>query len=474
MSVKQKLDNNTILDLLDDVSRKIILEEFIAKHYTSGAVYLNAILNMLYTLEKQDVTTLTINDYQKIIPDKDHQTPQDKYCASFFRFLYAYDYLKNTEGFESIMLKTNSISHFEALKMKKASEENTEPKEETENALSIEDILMIQNVLNKETENIEMIKIGLVWHMLFETEIPVTTLKKLKSNQFMDGYITTSKKNYKIPEKYQIISSYLNKRSPNSGFSSINDWMKKLGEIAGVGYLYPQKIINTKNQNMVPCSNCLEKYSNIVDNWMSVNNRIICTNCFEKLKKKDSIIAETVPGENINIFNDSSKEIEISSIVYTFDELRKDIPATVDFKKLREYQEKIGKMGEAYVYDVECVELLGSRYEGKVDNTKALDPSNGYDILSFNKLDGSELHIEVKTTADDDSDFYLSKNELDTAKRMKSQGEIYLIYRVTNILAENKDDIKVEIIKDISDNNDFEFIETNYRVRKMNFADSGI
>lgn len=123
---------------------------------------------------------------------------------------------------------------------------------------------------------------------------------------------------------------------------------------------------------------------------------------------------------------------------------------------------------------MECVELLGSRYEGKVDNTKALDPSNGYDILSYNKLDGSELHIEVKTTADDDSDFYLSKNELDTAKRMKSQGEIYLIYRVTNILAENKDDIKVEIIKDISDNNDFEFIETNYRVRKMNFADSGI
>lgn len=55
----------------------------------------------------------------------------------------------------------------------------------------------------------------------------------------------------------------------------------------------------------------------------------------------------------------------------------------------------------------------------------------GFDILSFDDT-GKPVCIEVKTTAGDDPDFVLTKQEYHKAVKMTSNGTDYLIYRHTN------------------------------------------
>lgn len=459
---KKKPDTNELLDRLEYETKELVINEFVTKHYkeNSHKVYLNAIANMFNELDKRKAADLTIDDYYKIVPINRMKTAQETYCDSFFKFLFAYDYLSNPKGFEKIWTKDSSVKHFNRPKNSKNN------KEELQQALNFEEIGIIQSILSKETENIEMLKMGFVWYMLFETDCPIDSLKRVKSQQFKNGELIISKKyKYHVPQKYHTIFDHLNERA-YSGFYNLHDWVKKLGDLAGIGYLYPQKIALTRKQNMIPCGNCKKEYTNTNDNWISVNNRIICKNCYHSLKKKVILKIDAIREEKIDNLINTFQEINISSIVYTFDELRRKTSLSIDYLKLREFQDHIGKLGEAFVYDIEYKKLLGTKYEDKIDNTKAIDQRNGYDILSF-ELDGTLLHIEVKTTIFKESDFFISENELNTAKSMKEQGKKYLVYRVSDILSQNKEDIKVEIINDISDNKSYKFIETNYRVKRI-------
>jgi hypothetical protein len=467
LSKQNILDNNEMLDLLEPKTRKLILEDFLAKHYMKGSHknYISAISRMFYFLEKISASELTVKDFKKIVPNK-NKSPQETYCESFFRFLFAYNHLRNSDGFEDIWTKQSSIKHFEALKRnlnKKV--DDTEDITRNANSLNFKEITLIQNVLSRETQNIEIIKMGFVWYMLFETDCSVEELKKLKSDQYDNGYITTYKrKNYRVPEKYRILFEHLNERV-YSGFYNLNDWTKKLGKIVGIENLYPSRIKLTRKQNLIPCGNCGKKYMNISKNWKVVNNRIVCMSCYESLKKNEFMMCEDLVTEVFEHYDVSYRETEISSIVYTFDELKNKIPNSINYRELQEFQERIGKLGEAFVYEYECEKLIGSEYEGKVDNTKALDPSNGYDILSYD-LDGTELYIEVKTSINNNSDFFITANELNTFKKMKQEGKKYLIYKVTNILSENKNDIRIEKIEDIFNSKEYELIEISYKVKK--------
>jgi Domain of unknown function (DUF3883) len=96
-------------------------------------------------------------------------------------------------------------------------------------------------------------------------------------------------------------------------------------------------------------------------------------------------------------------------------------------------RERIGLLGEELIFRQEKTRLKKS---GRIDLAEKVrlvssDDDYSYDILSF-MLDGSELHIEVKTTtrsAINDNGFWLSESERLTAR----DDEHWAIYRVWNI-----------------------------------------
>ncbi|KOR90370.1 DUF3883 domain-containing protein [Paenibacillus solani] len=155
--------------------------------------------------------------------------------------------------------------------------------------------------------------------------------------------------------------------------------------------------------------------------------------------------------------------LEASSILYSYNELRSKFPDNIDYLKLHEIQIQIGKLGEAFAYEYELTKLYVTEYQALVDNSKAADPTNGYDILSFD-TDGTKLYIEVKTSINDESDFYITQNEIDTARDCLSRGEKYLIYRITNIMDE-RSRVKVNVISDIINSNIYVVEPYHYKVR---------
>jgi hypothetical protein len=151
------------------------------------------------------------------------------------------------------------------------------------------------------------------------------------------------------------------------------------------------------------------------------------------------------------------------SILYSYEDLKRKIQKKpIDFLKLHELQIEIGKLGEAYVYQYECKKLKGTEYINKIDERKALDPANGYDILSYTR-DGKPLYIEVKATTGTENFFYLSNHELETARRMKNEGLTYLVYFVQEVMSDNP---KLEIVEDITSNENFTLGEYNWKVTR--------
>lgn len=96
-----------------------------------------------------------------------------------------------------------------------------------------------------------------------------------------------------------------------------------------------------------------------------------------------------------------------------------------------------GLKGERYVVEYEKSQLQGNKkLQSKVEQVSVTQGDGlGYDILSFNP-DGSEKHIEVKTTTDSENiPFYISQNERQYAKEDNSS---YWLYRVYDINKEAK------------------------------------
>lgn len=144
-------------------------------------------------------------------------------------------------------------------------------------------------------------------------------------------------------------------------------------------------------------------------------------------------------------------------------QLGASFPETIlDYLKLEELRQQIGEIGENYVYELERERLrkAGSKYADKVSRAPAKNPENGYDILSYTE-DGREIHIEVKSTTENlNEPFYMTKNERQTASRVRANGGIYQIHRVYNIGRE----IAVFVYKDESM---FRIEEILYRIEPI-------
>lgn len=286
-SRKEKLDTRELLSELTEQTQKVV-SDFL-KYYKpiSHSSYISAISNLFYVTGKGDVTLLDIADLrhmQEIFRNKETKGSDDKYTESFFKYIYAFNIIKNPQGFEKVWIKEKLISHFNGLLKK-----TNEVKKEYSPALTLEEITSIQQLMDLDyQDNMRMLKISFYWYLIFQTDCTVNEILKLVASDY-DYESHTIKTNtgneYYVPDKYEELFAYLNTRT-YSGFNTVNEYITKLSTIMGIRKITPQMIKNARKENMIKCSLCGNDYINTNENWVSINNRIICVNCGEDLKKK--------------------------------------------------------------------------------------------------------------------------------------------------------------------------------------------
>ena len=116
---------------------------------------------------------------------------------------------------------------------------------------------------------------------------------------------------------------------------------------------------------------------------------------------------------------------------------RQFLARKINFAERENRNRSLGKKGEEFVYDNER-EMVRDKFGTKmVNKVKWCSEKNGdglgYDILSCNPKDGSELYIEVKTTNSGKyTHFFMSANEVAFSKAKASR---YRLYRVYNFSA---------------------------------------
>jgi formylmethanofuran dehydrogenase subunit E len=442
-----------------------VIQEFL-NHYKakSQPSYIGIINLIMSTLKKDDVKKLTFDDFMNLRREFENpikKISKDRYRESFFRYLYAFNILDDSRGFQKVFVKSQSIKHFnKMLKEEESNKVNYKP------ALTLKQLEKIETIVSKDYSDFNMSRIAFCWYMLFSTDVMIDELRnELDCNGYDDGQITSELgSTFDVSVKYEPMLRHFGSRANHTGFGSLSDYINRLGNMVGVENLTPQDIKSARKQNMLICSNCGERHPNIMSKWEVIDNRIVCINCSEEIKKNSNCEVEQFKNVTVEAF-DEVENAGLSSIVNTFDELHKRAIREIDYLKIHKFQIEIGKLGEAFVYDLERAKLKDTSYIDDIDNTKALDHRNGYDILSFTTK-GKKLYIEVKTTTGDEMDFYITKTEIDTYKRFRDEGEKYVIYRVSNILAKDKKDIKWEVIEDILENPEYKLEEWQWKVKK--------
>jgi len=101
-----------------------------------------------------------------------------------------------------------------------------------------------------------------------------------------------------------------------------------------------------------------------------------------------------------------------------------------DWKGKAEQAENCGAMGEQLVMEYEKAALERNGQSELANQVMKMQDGRGYDILSYH-LDGSEKHIEVKTTTEnEETPFPISINEIMYSEKYP---EKYYLYRVFNL-----------------------------------------
>lgn len=441
---KNKDDLDSIYNMLDGES-KDIYDTFLSYHpgEKSCKQYRSAILNMIYeVIKKYNFKSYAIEDFEKVLEyyktDLSNRKPTDSFRESFFKYLFALDIMKYDSGFTTYFTKEQCRNQFE----KKISNEKNKEKE----CLTFMEIIALEEFLEDNPTIEENLKMSFMAHMLYNEDIDVSDLKEISINNynFKEKVIHIKNKNYPVLEKHiPLFEEIIVNKQVYQGFTVINQYMDKLGQALNIESLTPRKIKNTRKANNLICPICKKSYSNRVNNWTNVNNKIICSSCYEELKKNNkNLIASNFKNNEIKIdITNNTKDI---NSLYSFETLQKKLLENmsnndVDFEKINKLKKQIGDLGEAFVYEYEKNKLKNTQYYELVDNTPAKNPSLGYDILSYD-LDGRDIYIEVKTEiSNKNNDFYISNNELAVAKEKMDEGKKYLIYRVHNIFKAKKD-----------------------------------
>jgi hypothetical protein len=285
MATRDTLNSEDIEALLTENSRQVI-EAFLT-YYSEGsqANMRSAVYRLLYhELSKDDVSKVNFEDYLKIFPDGNKKlSTQEIYRHSFFKFLYVFGHMKMPFGFETIWIIDREKKQFNKMEKSK----NKVTKEKPRKTLTIEELTKIQRVIETDSTKLETLKIQFCWYSIFELGLDVDELKlNITSDNFSDGILTTKEGLIKLPEKFHYMFEMLKVRDERNGFATLNDLFENLGNYAKLERkLLPVMVKLTRKGYMVTCGNCENEHTNLSHNWRSVNNRIVCLDCAESLKK---------------------------------------------------------------------------------------------------------------------------------------------------------------------------------------------
>ena len=146
------------------------------------------------------------------------------------------------------------------------------------------------------------------------------------------------------------------------------------------------------------------------------------------------------------------KDIDINLLqgVPTYREIPKDIGKNRksfankkrDYVNETEKKSLIGNFGERQILSLEKAKLKSQGYKELAESVEWVseeDDSKGYDILSYEVIDGKIItrYIEVKTTFGADKPFEITENEVEISKELNRQeNSKYVIARVFNINTE--------------------------------------
>jgi hypothetical protein len=117
----------------------------------------------------------------------------------------------------------------------------------------------------------------------------------------------------------------------------------------------------------------------------------------------------------------------------------------LELKEQLAIQEQLGNEAEVVAFEFEKKNLLLKNILKIPERVSIFDVTVGYDIASYMTIDSEvpDKFIEVKSCADESMRFYISRNELETAKRKGSNYYIYLFNRKTNEFTIISDPYKV-------------------------------
>lgn len=244
--------------------------------------YISAVKTLIRVISKDDIRKLTFEDYKSTTGN----TSQDGYRTSFFKYLYAFDILENTKGFETLCIKEATKNYF--LNKIAGTQNAKKEKKQYKPTLTLEQIGRIEKLTYiSGTDDLDMLRLTFSWYMLFHTECKVDELRKyIDSKDYRNGQITSKLGNiYEIPDHFAPILERFASRESHTGSSELSVYITKLGDCINIEGLTPMMIKNARKENMLICMNCGEQYLNIIENWTSVNGRVVCLSCAEILKE---------------------------------------------------------------------------------------------------------------------------------------------------------------------------------------------
>lgn len=423
--------------------------------YKSSQGYESALSFLFRTIQKYDLSLLNKEDFDfinELIEEENTGSTKGSYIKAYFRHLYANNLLKDDSGFEDIFgTKKNAIENI--VKSKKG-EHKPKNSPEKRDILRLNEINAYDNLLNSQSERNLTVRYLVAWYLLFEKHLPVEYLRTINHNRyFEDGLLDHNDERIVLPEQFQEFWKKNYDKKKNNGYRDLDDYIKAIGKVIGIDNIKPIKVKASGEANSFQCPNCDSYYKNTTDNWVSYNNRIICKACAETLKKNSNANIENIPECDTNL-SDTPDALAPSPTVYSYDELKAKYLKT-DYLKKQKRQIEIGDLGEAFVLDMEYQKLKGTQYAYYIED-KSDYPEFGYDILSYD-LDGRELYIEVKTSEFLNVSFFMTNYEIEMGRKLIEEGKKYIIYRLENILADNKNDVIVTPIDNIFGNKGFVF-----------------
>ena len=286
MVTRDILNAEDFEELLTEKTKQAIEKFLLFYGESSKANIRSSVYRLLYNeLSKENVSKVDFKDYRKVFPDDDKKlSSQENYRQRFFKFLYVFDYMEVPNGFEAIWIKEREKKQFKKQKQRELPKKD----DKLRKTLTIEELAKIQRVIEAESTKLDTLKMQFCWYAIFELGLDVNDVRlHITSENFFDGKLHIKGISYKIPRKYQDMFEMLSKRESNyNGFVTLDGIFENLGYHAKLEQkLLPSMVKLTRKAYMVTCGNCLNEYTNLSNNWLSINNRIVCVDCAETLKK---------------------------------------------------------------------------------------------------------------------------------------------------------------------------------------------